>query len=181
MRIPGACCVWVFLCGSGSRFQFRVRDFRPRTQKVFCGQEFCGFKLTFRFCNFLDVNFILFGSFLPKNLKFFAEVFCRRKIYFGFCRSFLPKKLNLFWFWPIHIFYRGKHVLILTISMQTWRFLLKRVWSAGAPRFFAPARTPQKPQIFGRDIFAVLLYNTKASNYCLIAPPPIISYLSYLI
>ena len=62
-------------------------------------------------------------------------------------------------------FYRGKHVSILTISMQMWRFLLKRVWSAGAPRIFAPARTPQKPQIFGRDIFAVLLYNTKASNY----------------
>ena len=74
MRIPGACCVWFFLCGSGSRFQFRVRDFRPRTQTVFCGQEFCGFKLTFRFCNFLDVNFILFGSFLPKKFK----VFCRR-------------------------------------------------------------------------------------------------------
>ena len=34
----------------------------------------------------------------------------------------LAKCLNLFWFWPIHIFYRGKHVLILTISMQTWRF-----------------------------------------------------------
>ena len=66
MRIPGACCVWVFLCGSGSRFQFRVRDFRPRTQKVFCGQEFCGFKLTFRFCDFLDVNL------------FCLEVFCRR-------------------------------------------------------------------------------------------------------
>jgi len=62
------------------------------------------------------------------------------------------------------IFYRGKHVLILTISMQTWRFLLKRVWSAGAPRFFAPAQTPQKPQIFGKDIFAVLLYNIKASK-----------------
>ena len=71
MRIPGACCVWVFLCGSGSRFQFRVRDFRPRTQKVFCGQEFCGFKLTFRFCNFLDVNFqdFVWKFFLPK--KFF--------------------------------------------------------------------------------------------------------------
>jgi hypothetical protein len=39
--------------------------------------------------------------------KFFAEeleVFCRRKI-----------------------FYRGKHVLILTISMQTWQFLLRQV------------------------------------------------------
>ena len=67
MRIPGACCVWVFLCGSGSRFQFRVRDFRPRTQKVFCGQEFCGFKLTFRFCDFLDVNLQDFVW------KFFAE------------------------------------------------------------------------------------------------------------
>ena len=51
----------------------------------------------------------------------------------------------------------------LTISMQTWRFLLKRVWSAGAPRIFAPARTPQKPQIFRKGIFAVLLYNAKAS------------------
>ena len=150
MRISGACCVWVFLCGSGSRFQFRVRDFRPRTQKVFCGQEFCGFKLTFRFCNFLDVNFILFGSFLPKKFK----VFCRR--------TFLL---------------RGKHVLILTISMQTWRFLLKRVWSAGAPRIFAPARTPQKPQIFGKGIFVVLLYNAKATKYCLIAPPPDLTYL----
>ena len=66
MRIPGACCVWVFLCGSGSRFQFRVRDFRPRTQKVFCGQEFCGFKLTFRFCVCLEV-------FCRRSLKFFAE------------------------------------------------------------------------------------------------------------
>ena len=70
----------------------------------------------------------------------------------------------LFWFWPIHIFYRGKHVLILTISMQTWQFLLKRVWSAGAPRIFAPARTPQKPQIFGKGIFAVLLYNLQATT-----------------
>ena len=57
MRISRTRCVWVRLCGSGSRFQFRVGDFRPRTQTVFCGQEFCGFKLTFRFCNFLDVNF----------------------------------------------------------------------------------------------------------------------------
>ena len=31
---------------SGQRF--RIRDIRPRTQTVFCGQEFCGFKLTFR-------------------------------------------------------------------------------------------------------------------------------------
>ena len=92
--------------------------------------------------------------------------------------SFLPKKLNLFWFWPIHIFYRGKHVLILTISMQTWRFLLKRVWSAGAPRIFAPAQTPQKPQIFGKGIFAVLLYNAKEqAKYCLIAPPLHLTYL----
>ena len=159
MRIPGACCVWVFLCGSGSRFQFRVRDFRPRTQKVFCGQEFCGFKLTFRFCDFLDVNL------------FCLEVFCRRSF----------KRKNLFWFWPIHIFYRGKHVLILTISMQTWRFLLKRVWSAGAPRIFAPARTPQKPQIFGKGIFAVLLYNAKEQVLLLPNCPPIRSYLSYLI
>ena len=67
MRIPGACCVWFFLCGSGSRFQFRVRDLRPQTQKVFCGQEFCGFKLTFRFCDFLDVNLQDFVW------KFFAE------------------------------------------------------------------------------------------------------------
>ena len=73
MRIPGACCVWVFLCGSGSRFQFRVRDFRPRTQKVFCGQEFCGFKLTFRFCDFLDVNLFCLEVFCRRSLKFFAE------------------------------------------------------------------------------------------------------------
>ena len=96
--------------------------------------------------------------------------------------SFLPKKLNLFWFWPIHIFYRGKHVLILTISMQTWRFLLKRVWSAGAPQIFAPARTPQKPQIFGKGIFAVLLYNLQLLLLLLLPNcPPIRSYLSYLI
>ena len=151
MRIPGACCVWFFLCGSGSRFQFRVRDLRPQTQKVFCGQEFCGFKLTFRFCDFLDVNLQDFVW------KFFAE------------EPFF------------HIFYRGKHVLILTISMQTWRFLLKRVWSAGAPRIFAPARTPQKPQIFGKGIFAVLLYNAKEQVLLLPNCPPIISYLSYLI
>ena len=69
----GACCVWVFLCGSGSRFQFRVRDFRPRTQKVFCGQEFCGFKLTFRFCDFLDVNLFCLEVFCRRSLKFFAE------------------------------------------------------------------------------------------------------------
>ena len=99
-------------------------------------------------------KFNFFGKKLPissaKNFrKFFAEEI----------GSFLPKKLNLFWFWPIHIFYRGKHVLILTISMQTWQFLLKRVWSAGAPRVFAPARNPQKPHIFGKGIFAVLLYN----------------------
>ena len=67
MRILGACCVWFFLCGSGSRFQFRVRDLRPQTQTVFCGQEFCGFKLTFRFCDFLDVNLQDFVW------KFFAE------------------------------------------------------------------------------------------------------------
>ena len=91
--------------------------------------------------------------------------------------SFLPKKLNLFWFWPIHIFYRGKHVLILTISMKTWRFLLKRVWSAGAPRIFAPARTPQKPQIFGKGIFAVLLYNLQSKQLLLPNCPPIRSYL----
>ena len=59
--------MWCFLCGSGSRFQFRVRDFRPRTQTVFCGQEFCGFKLTFRFCDYLDVNLQDFVW------KFFAE------------------------------------------------------------------------------------------------------------
>ena len=70
-------------------------------------------------------------------------------------------------------FYRGKHILILTISMQTWRFLLKRVWSAGAPRFFAPARTPQKPQIFGRIFFfAVLLYNAKEQAKQLPNCPP---------
>ena len=92
----------------------------------------------------------------------------------------MPKKFNLFWFWPIHIFYRGKHVLILTISMQTWRFLLKRVWSAGAPRIFAPARTPQKPQIFGKGIFAVLLYNAKEQVLLLPNCPPIRSYLSWL-
>ena len=81
----------------------------------------------------------------------------------------------------LEFFYRGKHVLILTISMQTWRFLLKRVWSGGAPRIFAPARTPQKPQIFGKGIFAVLLYNAKqARSYCLIAPPLILLILSYL-
>ena len=78
-------------------------------------------------------------------------------------------------------FYRGKHVLILTISMQTWRFLLKRVWSAGAPRIFAPARTPQKPQIFGKGIFAVLLYNAQSKQLLLPNCPPIRSYLSYLI
>jgi hypothetical protein len=61
-------------------------------------------------------------------------------------------------------FYRGKQVLVLTISMQTWQFLLKRVWSAGAPRVFAPARNPQKPHIFGKGIFAVLLYNHQASK-----------------
>ena len=68
MRIPGACCVWVFLCGSGSRFQFRVRDFRPRTQKVFCGQEFCGFKLTFRFCVCLEV-FCRRTFLIPENAR----------------------------------------------------------------------------------------------------------------
>ena len=47
---------------------------------------------------------------------------------------------------------------------------------------FAPARTPQKPQIFGKCIFAVLLYNAKqARSYCLIAPPLILLILSYLI
>ena len=35
-------------------------------------------------------------------------------------------------------------------------------WSA--PLILAPARTPQKPQIFGRDIFAVLLYNAKSKQ-----------------
>jgi hypothetical protein len=40
----------------------------------------------------LDVNFQDFVW------KFFAE---ELEV---FCRSFLPKKLNLFWFWPIHIF-----------------------------------------------------------------------------
>ena len=35
MRITRACCVWGLLCGSGSRFRFRVGDFRPRTQTVF--------------------------------------------------------------------------------------------------------------------------------------------------
>ena len=69
--------------------------------------------------------------------------------------------------------------------MQTWRFLLKRVWSAGAPRFFAPARTPQKPPIFGNSIFAGLLYNRQATTttkyyYCLIAPHYILLILSYL-
>ena len=100
------------------------------------------------------------------------EVFCRRSF----------KRKNLFWFWPIHIFYRGKHVLILTISMQTWRFLLKRVWSAGAPRIFAPARTPQKPQIFGKGIFAVLLYNLQVLLLLLPNCPPhyILLILSYL-
>ena len=78
-------------------------------------------------------------------------------------------------------FHRGKHVLILTISMQTRRFLLKRVWSAGAPRIFAPARTPQKPQIFGKGIFSVLLYNAKEQELLLPNCPPIRSYLSYLI
>ena len=149
MRIPGACCVWVFLCGSGSRFQFRVRDFRPRTQTVFCGQEFCGFKLTFRFCVCLEV-------FCRRSLKFFAEEL------FKTART------------------RGKHVLILTISMQTWRFLLKRVWSGGAPRIFAPARTPQKPQIFGKGIFAVLLYNAKEQVLLLPNCPPPLD-LTYLI
>ena len=97
MGILGVCCVWVFLCGSGSRFQFRVRDFRPRTQKVFCGQEFCGFKLTrvrdfrprtqtvfcgqefcgsFRFCDFRTWR---------ERSGFCLEVFCRRTW------SFLPK------------------------------------------------------------------------------------------
>ena len=96
-----------------------------------------------------------------------SEVFCRRNwTYFGF---------------GPFTFYRGRHVLILTISMQTWRFLLKRVWSAGAPRIFAPAWTPQKPQIFGKGIFAVLLcnLNAKATKYCLIAPLPLD--LTYLI
>ena len=84
MRIPGACCVWVFLCGSGSRFQFRVRDFRPRTQTVFCGQEFCGFKLTFRSCNFLDVNLFCLEVFCRRSLKFFAEEhFLSRKTRFN--------------------------------------------------------------------------------------------------
>ena len=55
--------------------------------------------------------------------------------------------------------------------MQTWQFLLKRVWSAGAPRIFAPARTPQKPQIFGKGIFAVLLYNAKEQVLLLPTPP----------
>ena len=155
MRIPGACCVWVFLCGSGSRFQFRVRDFRPRTQKVFCGQEFCGFKLTFRSCNFLDVNLFCLEVFCQRSLKFFAEEL------FKTART------------------RGKHVLILTISMQTWQFLLKRVWSAGAPRIFAPARTPQKPQVFGKGIFCGAAIQCQATTTsCLIAPP---LYLTYLI
>ena len=34
----------------------RVGDFLQRTRTVFGGQEFCGFKLTFRFCDFLDMN-----------------------------------------------------------------------------------------------------------------------------
>ena len=120
----------------------------------------------------------------PSQLGYVTLVVTRPALELGSVRtsgslfgSFLPKKLNLFWFWPIHIFYRGKHVLILTISMQTWRFLLKRVWSAGAPRIFAPARTPQKPQIFGKGIFAVLLYNLQSNYYCLIAPPLDLTYL----
>ena len=84
MRILGACCVWFFLCGSGSRFQFRVGDFRPRTQTVFCGQEFCGFKLTFRSCNFLDVNLFCLEVFCRRSLKFFAEeLFYSRKTRFN--------------------------------------------------------------------------------------------------
>ena len=139
---------FAFCVFSGQRFFVSV-TFDHELKQFFVVRNFAG---PFVFAIFeLDVNFQDFvWKFLPKNLKFFAEVFCRRnRIYFGF---------------GPFTFLSGKHVLILTISMQTWRFLLKRVWSGGAPRIFAPARTPQKPQIFGRDTFAVLLYNTKSKK-----------------
>ena len=78
---------------------FASVTFDHELKRFFVVRNFAG---PFVFAIFeLDVNFQVFVW------KFFAEeleVFCRRKN-----------------------FYRGKHVLILTISMQTWQFLLRQV------------------------------------------------------
>ena len=103
------------------------------------------------------------------QLRYETLVTTQLALRLGSVRTISLRRLIYFGFGP---FTREKHVSILTISMQTWRFFLKRVWSAGAPCISVPVRTPQTPQIFGKGIFAVLLYNLQSNYYCLIAPPP---------
>ena len=151
MRIPGACCVWVFLCGSGSRFQFRVRDFRPRTQKVFCGQEFCGFKLTFRFCDFLDVNLFCLEVFCRRSLKFFAE------------ERFLLAETRF-----------NTHHFDADVAISFEAGL-----ECGCPPILCASADPPETANLRERYFcgAAIQYQSKQASYCLIAPPLDLTYL----
>ena len=137
-----------YLCGSALRVALELRNSQPQSVLRFCvlsGQNFFAFgsSLWLRFARCVARSVIVVAGKLASILICGLAAELRNsqpQSILRFCvfggqgflgseeiGSFLPKKLNLFWFWPIHIFYRGKHVLILTISMQTWQFLLRRV------------------------------------------------------